>query len=154
MTERDTGPEPDLMVSRTFKSSPERVFQAFTVAEEIAQWYGPQSVTTRVDAFEASAGAPFRFVMMSDEGNAYPVSGVIEELDPPRRLVMSWAWEKGDYAGRETRLILDFAATADGGTALTLTHELLADDEASALHDQGWTSALTALGAYLGETTN
>jgi uncharacterized protein YndB with AHSA1/START domain len=154
MTTDETDIAPALIITREFTAAPERVFAAFTVAREIAAWYGPETVTTTVDTFEARAGAPFRLVMLSDEGNEFPVSGVIEEIDPPRRLVMSWAWEKGDYAGRETRLSLDFAPIADGGTALTLTHELLANDEARALHDQGWTSAMAALGAYLGKTAN
>ncbi len=154
MTAQDMDPAPVLTILRTFKSTPERVFRAFTVAEEIARWYGPENVTTTVDCFEARAGAAFQFVLRHADGDEFPVGGTILEIDPPRRLVMSWVWEKGNYAGRETRLILDFAPTADGGTALTLTHELLADDEARALHDQGWTSAMAALDAYLGETAN
>jgi uncharacterized protein YndB with AHSA1/START domain len=153
---------PAVVVTRTFDAAPDRVFAAFTEADEIASSFGPENVTTEITAFEARAGAAFHFVMHHADGDDYPVGGTIVEINPPRHLVMTWIWEKGtyagvetqlslDYAGVETQLSLDFAPNDNGGTGLTLTHEYLADDEAHRLHDMGWTSAMAALGAHLGE---
>lgn len=75
-----------------------------------------------------------------------PVRGRYLEVDPPRRLVISWG-----HAGSErlppgaSRLEVRFEP-ADGGTTVTIAHTGLPEPEASG-HRRGWVFFLDRLGA-------
>ena len=143
----ESGPEPVVELARVFAAPPEHVFAAWTEADALAAWMGPGDTSMRVDALDLTVDGAYRFVMEGDEGE-YPLGGRFLEIDPPKRLVFTWAWERGDYAAIETVVELAFTPT-DGGTELTLVHRRLSDDEARDRHAQGWTGCLDCLAEYL-----
>jgi uncharacterized protein YndB with AHSA1/START domain len=65
-------------------------------------------------------------------------SGSYVELDPPRRVVITWGWE-GNAALPPGSTTVEFSLTADGdGTMLLLRHTGLPDAGSAVMHEEGW----------------
>ncbi|WP_421722812.1 SRPBCC family protein [Bauldia sp.] len=138
-----------LVVERVFKASPERVFSAWTDPKILVQWWGPEGLHTPEYTMDVREGGAWRTVMMNDKGESHTASGVYQEIAPPNRLVMTWAWEQPDGSrGHETVVELSFEPAEDG-TRLTLTQRLFANVEARDNHRMGWTSSLSSLETFL-----
>lgn len=133
-----------LVIDRVFKASPERVFAAFTDTAQLAQWYGPEGMRTEVFENEVRPGGRYSLVMRSDEGEHH-LSGAYEEIDPPKKLVMTWKWKTGEITSRVT---IELSPEGDA-TRLRLTHTGFAEASDAAAHNQGWTSSLSSLEQYL-----
>jgi uncharacterized protein YndB with AHSA1/START domain len=145
----DTAREEDLsertlVIERVFRASPERVFRAWTDPAVLATWWGPEGYTTPELTFDLRAGGAWRTVMRSPEGNAHPVSGVYREVDPPRRLVLTWAWDEDGERGHETEIEITFAP-AGNGTLMRLVQRIFQSGPARDRHRHGWTQSFAKL---------
>jgi glutathione S-transferase len=141
---KEDAAERTLVIERVFPASPERVFRAWTDPAVLAAWWGPEGYTTPEFAFDLRAGGAWRTVMQSPEGNPHPVSGVYREVDPPRRLVLTWAWEEDGKRGHETEIEITFAP-AEKGTRMRLVQRIFQSGAARNRHDQGWTQSFAKL---------
>ena len=110
-------------------AAPETVWSFWTEPTRLCEWWGVEA-----DAV-AETGGVFRVVM--DGG---PVMlGEFLELEPPRRLLFSFGWEGGAPGGplppgsSRVEVVL---VGQDGGTLLTLRHELPATHAVD--HAKGW----------------
>lgn len=132
------------------KASPERVFAAWTRAEELPRWFGPRKGGhLQVDRFEPSVGGDYDVTMVFADGDRAQITGRYLELDPPRRIVLTWAWhDEGGLPSEETLVTVDLLPTEDG-TRLTLLHERFAAVADRDNHAQGWATGLVRLDAYL-----
>jgi uncharacterized protein YndB with AHSA1/START domain len=139
-----------LRVERFFDASPERVFAAFTQTRHLAQWWGPKGMTCPQVEIEARPGGPYRTCMRAPDGQEHWVSGVFREVDPPRRLVFTWAWEENGVRGHESIVTLTFVAR-EKGTFVSLVHTDLASQESRDKHEHGWKSTLESLQDFLWE---
>jgi uncharacterized protein YndB with AHSA1/START domain len=113
---------------------PERVYAYFTRPEAIVSWMGEHAV------LEAEPGGQFTLDI-----KGAPVRGRFLELDPPRRLLISWG-----YAGSEQlppgASTVEVRLTADrGGTLVELEHRDLPPGQRPG-HVVGWAHYLTRLG--------
>ena len=133
-----------LKLRRHLKATPERVFDAFTRPEELAAWFGPEAVTIHNLEADVRPGGAYRLEMHYDDSSFYALSGQYLEVDRPSRLVMTWVWGNGDYAGLETLVTIELSPAEDG-TMLELTHENLASTEARDKHQGGWSSTFDCL---------
>ncbi len=138
-----------LVLQRHLKAAPARVFDALTRTEELAAWFGPEAVAIRNLEADVRPGGAYRLEMHNEDGSFYALAGQYLEVDPPSRLVMTWVWENGEYAGQET-LVSIVLRPAPGGTQLELTHENLAGIEARDKHEGGWSSTFDSLDKHLG----
>ena len=138
--------EADLELRRVFRAPRERVFRAWTEADALGAWFGPQGTTTRVAEFDPRPGGRYRFEMA--EGGEYVVGGLFREVVPPERLVFTWRWENGAFAGVETEVRITLA-DVDGGTELTLVHRRLPGGDARQKHADGWTGCFDCLARHL-----
>jgi uncharacterized protein YndB with AHSA1/START domain len=132
----------ELTIVRTLDAAPERVWSAFTTAEALASWMWP-------DAWETSADVDLRIggrYRIASDVHGMAVVGEFVEVDEPGRLVQTWAWE-GDF--HESRVTVTIEALPEGGTRLTVVHDLLDGDENRDLHAQGWNDCLDRLPDYL-----
>lgn len=145
-----TVPDDDtvLRLTRTFAAPREAVFRAFTEAEIFKTWWGPKDTTCPVAEIDARPGGRYRVEMRSPEGNTHVIEGEFREVVAPARLVYTWVWSRGDFAGREMLVTLEFS-DAGGATELRLTHELLPDGAARDLHHKGWSGCLDCLAEIL-----
>ncbi len=108
------------------EAPPERVYEFFTRPEAMVRWMGEYAL------LEAQAGGRFTV-----DVKGVPIRGRYLELDPPRRLLISWG-----YAGSE-RLApgastVEVRLIAEGlGTRVELEHRDLPPDEVEP-HSVGW----------------
>jgi uncharacterized protein YndB with AHSA1/START domain len=136
--------ERTLVIERVFKASPERVFRAWTDPTVLVTWWGPEGFTTPEFAFDLRTGGAWRTVMRSPDGNAHPVSGIYREIDPPKRLVITWAWEEDGKRGHETEIEITFLAI-ENGTRMRLVQRIFQTPEARDRHRDGWTQSFAKL---------
>jgi len=116
------------------EARPEVVFQYFVDPERIARWIG---LAATVDA---RPGGDLRVAV----AGTHPVSGQFVELDPPRRVVFTWGWEKPDYGvpAGGSRVEIDLIRDGDS-TVLRLHHFGLPGDANE--NGEGWMHYLRRL---------
>lgn len=138
-----------MQVQRRFSASPERVYRAWTNAEELKLWHCPEDL--RVDRAECDPRVGGRFLvnMVDQEGQDNRAVGEYLEMVPGRRLVFTWSWNTGGGGDQNTRVTVEFEPLPDGGTELTLTHDLFEDAESCEGHQRGWSSAFNQLETHL-----
>ena len=111
-------------------ASPSTLWEYWTDPNRLAEWWGSEAEVV------AEPGGLFRVVMESG-----PVMrGEFIELDPPRRLVVSFGWESnapaGPLAPGSTRVEVTLDPDGDG-TVLTLRHFDMPTSHAPD-HEKGW----------------
>jgi uncharacterized protein YndB with AHSA1/START domain len=138
-------PDDALEIRRILAAAPDRVFTAWTDPAWLARWMSPVG-HARVEA-DARPGGQLKVVMVGEEREIEHV-GEFLEVEPPHRLSFTWS---SAYTGhRPSRVIVDLVEI-EGGTELTLRHELLPDG-AAASHRGGWGSMLERLAGQLLES--
>jgi uncharacterized protein YndB with AHSA1/START domain len=148
----DSGPNDPtaIRIERTFRASVEAVFAAWTSAEMLRRWYQP-GVDWDIPLAELDlrVGGTLRVVMRSPTGNVFGGGGVYREIDPPRRLVFTWTWDRP--AGSEgTQLVeIEFTGNHDGTTTVVLTNRGLRDKETQDSHREGWVASFDNLDSVL-----
>lgn len=125
------------------RASRERVWKALTDPVELSQWF-----PDRTD-LEPRAGATGWFDWT--EHGRYAVRLV--ELDPPSRLVWTWAREPGIAIDEVQRTTVEWTLEArpDGGTTLRVRETGFATPEQRDGNDEGWDKELGELLVLLGE---
>ena len=138
-----------LLASIEIKASPERVFRALA-SEEIAAWWG-SSDKYRVTEWsgELKVGGRWRSVGVGVDGKPFEVSGEFLVIDPPRKLVQTWAPKWVDGPATTLTYLLD---AIEGGTRITIRHEGFGAAAAAChSHTAGWEQVLTWLATWLGQ---
>jgi uncharacterized protein YndB with AHSA1/START domain len=137
--ERDTSVE----VRQTIRAPRERVFRAWTQAEEVKKWAGPGPLTVPVASIDLRVGGRYRIEMEEPDGARRVAYGEYREVKPPERLVYSWAWENDRYADG-SEITVEFLDRGNA-TEVVIRHRNLKTDEARAKHREGWTGCLEKL---------
>ena len=131
------------VLERTFATTPDRVFRAFTDPTWLARWLSPGNLVVEEAISEAHPGGRFRVAMRDPEsGNPHVSNGVYREVTPNRRIVHTWQWEGSDL---ETLLLIDIDELAEGRTRLRLTHARFPDEAMAQMHNGGWTACIAKL---------
>jgi uncharacterized protein YndB with AHSA1/START domain len=135
-----------LRLERLIAAPPERVFDLWTDPELLVQWWGPEGYQIPAHTLDVRPGGKWITTMRGTDGILRTVSGVYRAVEPPRRLVMSWAWhdDKGGR-GHESEITVTFDP-APGGTKLVLTQQEFATVGERDAHAAGWTSSFNKLG--------
>ena len=136
-------------LSRIVEASPQRVFEAMTDPEQVAQWWGPEGFTCPEVTLDAKVGGAYRIAMQPPEGGElFHLAGEYLEVQPPTRLAYTFRWEPPDPDDRETVARLALHAR-DGATEVALTQGLFATEARRELHKAGWTDTLARLASHL-----
>lgn len=112
-------------------------FALVTDPARIRRW---QAVACRLDL---TVGGDYRFTM----GPGHQARGTFTEIEPGRRLVLSWGWEGSDDVPPGDSTVFITLEPVPQGTAVTLRHEGL-NAEQSAGHAEGWNHFLDRLQRY------
>jgi uncharacterized protein YndB with AHSA1/START domain len=141
-----------LEMTRVLPAALAVVFGAFSDANELAKWWGPQGFTTPSLEFDPRVGESYRIEMQPPEGDPFHLTGEFREVDPPARLVFTFAWEPPDPDDVESQVSLAFRSLG-GSTEVALTQGPFKTEERRTLHRDGWTDALDKLEALVAGQT-
>jgi uncharacterized protein YndB with AHSA1/START domain len=148
-------PDQSSVVSEIEIAAPrERVFQALTMAGELARWFTNSSCPVKFWEMDARPGGGYRYQTSAAtvEVNGireFECHGEILEIDPPRLLVYTWIanW----HENRSLRTIVRWELTPTPfGTHVKVMHSGLAQ-EAAALKDYsgGWLGVIESLKSFV-----
>jgi uncharacterized protein YndB with AHSA1/START domain len=139
----------DITITRTYEAPRELLWRAWTVPEELAQWWGPPGWTTPVDSvtMDVRPGGDFRLTSISDDGSEMPVVGVYREVVEPERLVLDepaeHAWHEGSVS------VVTFTDVGDGRTEVAIRATIQTTDEMRENAERGMNATLDRLGEHL-----
>jgi uncharacterized protein YndB with AHSA1/START domain len=132
----------------------ERVFRAWTEAEQLRHWFFPGSAAAPVPQVEVDlrVGGRYCITKYAPDGTIEArVGGTYHVVHPPVKLVFSWAWEAPDPDPSETLVTVELHEV-EGMTEIVVTHErwpALTEQEGPTI---GWHCCLARL-AQLVEAT-
>jgi uncharacterized protein YndB with AHSA1/START domain len=135
----------EVTINRALTVPIERVWTALTDPVALAAWFWPQR-------FEPTASVDLRVggrYRIDGPAVGMAVSGEYVTVEPPHKLVFTWAW---DGETTETLVTVELSPT-EGGTDLSLRHERFGDGETAQQHAQGWHDCLDRLPAWLSHPT-
>ena len=138
-----------LELRRTYPASPDKVYRAWTEAEQVKKWFGPEVCDCTEAEVDLRVGGRYRFVLDEPDGR-HIVGGEYVELSPPGKLVFTWKWEHVPEDSPATLVTVEFLPKGDG-TELVLTHERFPAADVRDLHNQGWIGCLNCLDKLLAE---
>jgi uncharacterized protein YndB with AHSA1/START domain len=161
-----TASESEFVISHVFDAPRGLVWQAWTEADRLSQWWGPKGCTLEVKELDFRPGGLFHYSMHMPDGNQMFGKFAYEELDAPERLVFtsSFADDDGNTIRApfselfpiEIHNTLTFSEH-EGRTTLTMRGVPLNASEAeqqffkdmNASMQQGWSGTLEQLTQYL-----
>ncbi len=139
----------DIRIEREFAVAPARLYRAVTETADMIAWWGPEGMSVSEGDMDFTKTGPWYAVILGGDGTRYKMSGQVTHVDPPRSVGYTWGWhDPDDQRGAESFVTLTVAETASGAR-LIVDHRDLADDDIGASHEQGWTSSLASLAAFL-----
>lgn len=118
----------DLHLERSYSSPVETVWRAWTDAEVLRQWWGPEKTSVPVCEVDPRVGGRIRVVteagagMGKYQGTRWPMEGTFSIVEQPRRLVYeAKSWTEGEGAGSTIDHVNDITfAEVDGTTTVRL----------------------------------
>ena len=139
----------EITITRIFDAPREMVFKAWTEADRIARWWGPEGFSVPECESDPRTGGSLRIVMRGPDGVDYPMTGTYLEVSAPERLVV-----ESFAMGADGRPVLEGLNTVtfadrDGKTEVTLHARAVALVPEAAMMlggmSAGWTQSLQCL---------
>lgn len=135
-----------LKMERTFPASPERVFAFITQKENLLNWWGPEGTTIDDHSLSFAQAGPWYAVMVSPAGDPHKVVGDVINVNPPKSVELTLAFEMPDgNRGPESTIRFDVSPIDTGDTHLLLTQTGLNPAHIEDMQNKGWNSALARL---------
>jgi uncharacterized protein YndB with AHSA1/START domain len=134
----------ELIMSRTFDAPRRLVFDAWSKAENLSQWFTPRPLTTSACQLDFRPGGIFRIVMRMPNGDEHVSDGKFVEVVDLERIVFSGKLADGNQ--------IDTTVTFSDEGERTMLHVRQTYSFASPATSgapQGWTATLDQLGEFL-----
>ncbi len=149
MTNTDNLSKRTLTIQRTLNAPVKLVWEAWTSAGHIANWWGPPGMKTRVLEHDFKVGGRWKYSMATPDGKEFVTEGVYLEIEPYKKIV-STADFKPMTEGVELQALFEEEGTL---TKLTFncvhaTEEYYRQQEQMGFYN-GWGSVFDRLAAYL-----
>ena len=138
----------ELVMTRDIAAPRERVFAAWTDAQQASRWWAPHDCTPLSCDMDVRPGGAWRRRMRAPDGTVVTKWGVYREVVAPERLVFTYRTESAGVTDPETLVTVTFADLGNR-TRLTLRHTAFETDAARLDHQGGWTGALERLSTFI-----
>jgi uncharacterized protein YndB with AHSA1/START domain len=134
-----------LVVRRTIRATPQRLFDAWTQPAQLLRWWGPDGVECVDAQVDARVGGRYRIANRLRDGRVLWIAGEFERIEPPSLLVYTWRVEPQETFERVT---VRFEGRGDA-TDVMIVHERIADAATRDMHERGWRGCLESLEAFM-----
>jgi uncharacterized protein YndB with AHSA1/START domain len=146
---------PTVVLCRLINASPGRVFEAWTLPENVRRWSaGFQGSSLAVCEIDLRPGGAWRWVQRAADGAEYPFKGVYAEVACPGKLVCTSSFDVEPYARKVSVATLTLTEEA-GQTRLAVRTDFpsVGDRDAylSTGAEPGSKAMLDRLSAYLSQ---
>jgi len=150
-----TGNPVPLIVRRTIEAPRDRVFEAFSSASALIRWFTPsKNISVEALEFDFVPGGRFRLRYSMPDGRTPVVAGVIEQIERPSQIVLSWVWQAPDPLEGIPMKVTFRLVGKGNATDVVITHEGIPSDVVCTVHAEGWDGTLTFLAEHLAEETD
>ena len=146
--------EREFVLERVFDAPRELVFDAWTDARHVDQWWGPAGFTTTTREMDVRPGGQWRFMMHGPDGTDYPEWISWTAITPPELITLRHGESRDDPNAFESVLTFtpDGAATRLEMRTVFPTKEMR-DEAVEKYHAvEGGRQTLSNLAAYLAAT--
>jgi uncharacterized protein YndB with AHSA1/START domain len=148
-------PIKSLRFTRVVKAPRQLVFDVWTKAEHLTNWFSPNGFTVHGVESNPKPGGVFKLIMRNAEGNGFWSVGHYLEVDPPKRVVVRAGGEGPD--GSLMFEVINTAVFEEQGdnTVIHATSDVMAiydatiGDAAMSGMDEGWKQTLDRFEAEL-----
>src|SRR5262249_59801756 len=82
-----------LVVRKTIRATPERLFDAWTQPTQLRQWWGPDDAECADAQVDLRVGGQYRIANRFRDGRVVWITGEFEVIGPPQRLDYTWRVE-------------------------------------------------------------
>ncbi len=156
-TEKTTD-QKEIIIERIFNASREQVWQTWTEAKHVEQWFGPRGFTTEVAELDLRPGGKSLYIMKDQEGNEYPSEGVFKEIVAQKKIVSTDEFgedEQGNIPDDVPTGMIVTTSFDDDGDDTRLTIQIMHQSvEDRKKHEEmgvvdGWNESLDKLEEYL-----
>ena len=133
-----------IRLHRVLRSTPDRVYRAFTTADAMAKWLPPNGFTCKVHHMDAKVGGTYKMSFTNfSSGASHSFGGKYVELVPNERLRYTDAFDDPNMPGEMmTTIVLKKVSV---GTELNVTQEGVPDAIPAEACYLGWQESLTQL---------
>jgi len=145
------GHEPKLQVRRMFVAPREKVFEAWTKQEKLEKWMCRfPRCDVRYETTDARLGGTNVVEVKSPQGEIFKQSITYRDIEPPKKLIFRWDWQRISPSGqmidelRDTLVTVEFEPRGNF-TEVILTHEGFRNPEQREAHNKGWNGCLDQL---------
>lgn len=129
---------------RVLRTSPERLFKAFTDPDAMAKWLPPYGFTCKVHQMDAKVGGTFKMSFTNfTTGNGHAFGGKYLKLEPGRRLRYTDVFDDPNLPGEMVTTVTMSAVSV--GTELKVTQEGIPDAIPAEACYLGWQESLMQL---------
>lgn len=95
-------PDREIVIERIVNAPRDLVWRAWTEADQVAKWWGPNGFTTTIHEMHVRVGGVWRFIMHGPDGTDYPNKIVYREIVQPERLVYDHGDDDGNNSFQST----------------------------------------------------
>jgi uncharacterized protein YndB with AHSA1/START domain len=134
-----------IVVKKVISAARDEVFEAFTNADIMSKWFFPGEDMSAEVTNNLELGGSYTLKMHAKNGDVYTHVGEYKEITPPEKLVFTW---NSDFV-QNTDVTVTFVESGSG-TEVTVSHDLLPNDEMRQDHRKGWTGCLNRLESIFG----
>lgn len=149
----------ELLCVRLVKTLPaprQRVFEAWTSAEMIKRWWGPEGYNGLTADSDPRPGGSFQVEIEGPDGTVHLMSGVFTEVIEPSLVCLEIRHRQFEGAAERpegyipTQMRIELRDHADG-TELTLLHTGFLEAALANRFNGGWTSSLEKLSTLISQ---
>jgi len=140
-----------LRIERVIDAAPDAVFDVWTTAESMVQWYREdEHCVARVTELDVRVGGRYRVEFGPAGQDPFIEHGEYLEVDRPHRLVMTETLEGVDSPWADTTVTIELRRE-DDKTHLTLTHRGFPSRDHRDMASGGWPGFLDRIEQQLSE---
>ncbi len=138
-----------LILTRRFAAPISLVFEALSDPKHMKHWCAPEGCSVADCTLDPRPGGRWRLGMNWPDGSLHRQGGVVELVEPGRRIVYTFAWEDESGAPEHESVVSMTLRELDGQTELRFHQAFFESASSRDSHSEGWASTLDGLARHL-----